>query len=77
MGNIFVQFGESGGSRQVQGQSLIDCLCTGDVLDYAQHSGLLSCILDLKIKREGGGLAELYFVRYTRYVYCVYMMVMK
>lgn len=50
VGNIFIKFGESGGGRQVEGQPLIDRLCTGDVLNYTQHSGLLRCMLDLQIK---------------------------
>lgn len=53
MSNIFIKFGEGGGSRQVESQPLVDRLRTRDVLDYAQHSGLIGCILDLKIKRMG------------------------
>lgn len=49
MGNVFVKFGEGGGSRQVEGQPLVDRLRTGDVLNYTQHSGLLGCILDLQV----------------------------
>lgn len=50
MCNIFMKFGERGGSRQVEGEPLVDRLCTGDVLNYTQHTRLLSSILDLKIK---------------------------
>lgn len=53
VGNIFIEFGEGGGGRQVEGEPLIDRLCTGGVLNYTQHSGLLSCILDLQIKKNG------------------------
>lgn len=54
MGDIFVEFGEGGGSRQVEGEPLIDRLRTGGVLNNTQHSGLLSCILDLPIKKNWG-----------------------
>lgn len=33
VGNIFMKFGKSGGSRQVEGEPLIDRLCTGGVLN--------------------------------------------
>lgn len=52
MGDIFVKFGERSGSREVEGEPLVDRLCTSGVLNYTQHSGLLCCILDLQIKGE-------------------------
>lgn len=52
LGDIFVEFGEGGGDRQIEGEPLIDRLCTGGVLNYTQHPRLLSCILDLRIKNE-------------------------
>lgn len=56
--NIFVKFGEGGRGRQVEGEPLVDRLCTGDVLNYTQHSGLLGCILDLVIQRLGEELVK-------------------
>ncbi len=57
VGNIFMKFGEGGGSRQVEGEPLVDCLRAGGVLNYTQHSGLLSCILDLRIKKNGKNIS--------------------
>lgn len=50
--NIFIKFGESGGGWEVEGELLRDRLCIGGVLNYAQHSGFLGCILNLQIKTK-------------------------
>lgn len=49
VGHIFVELGEGGGSRQVEGEPLIDRSRISGVLYYAQHSRLLGSILDLKM----------------------------
>lgn len=57
LGNIFMEFGESGGSRQIKSQLFIYRLCTGGVLNYTQHSQLIRCILYLlgkEIKKKVG-----------------------
>lgn len=47
--DVLVQLGQSGGGWEVEGELLRDCLCIGGVLNNAQHSGLLRCIVNLKI----------------------------
>lgn len=52
MSDIFIKFGEGGGSRQVESQPFVHRLRAGDVLNYTQRSGLLGCILDLQVNKE-------------------------
>lgn len=49
VGHIFVELGEGGRSRQIEGEPLVDRSRISGVLYYAQHSRLLSSILDLKV----------------------------
>lgn len=48
VGHIFVELGEGGWCRQVEGEPLIDRSRISGVLYYAQNSRLLGSILDLK-----------------------------
>ena len=62
VGNILVKFGKSSGSRQIEGQPLVDRLRAGGVLNYTQHSGLLGRILYLRIRKNGRDIRVIYWI---------------
>lgn len=47
VGHIFVELGQGGGGGQVQGEPLVDRPGVGGVLNYAQCTRLLGCVVDL------------------------------
>lgn len=47
LGHILVELGQGGGGGQVEGEPLVDRPGVGGVLNYAQRTGLLGCVVDL------------------------------